>query len=144
MPSSSSLSFLALGHLAKKCPIFPQLKHFKGSFPLYFPKPFLSFFTSLCLTLVENIGLDMTQAMGVLSKYMSNPGREHWTHLKWVFGYLLDTYLKYSRTKSMVKTLNIQGFVDVDWASDLDSRRSINGYVFTLFKGATRWMSKRC
>ncbi|XP_059073463.1 secreted RxLR effector protein 161-like [Cryptomeria japonica] len=48
-----------------------------------------------------------------------------------------------SRTNSVDKTLDIQGFIDVDWASDLDSRRSTNGYVFTLFGGAISWTSKR-
>ena len=39
--------------------------------------------------------------------------------------------------------LEIHGFVDVDWAGDLDQRRSTSGYVFSLFGGAVSWMSKR-
>ena len=39
--------------------------------------------------------------------------------------------------------LDIRGFVDVDWAGDLDQRRSTNGYVFNLFGGAVSWMSKK-
>ena len=39
--------------------------------------------------------------------------------------------------------LDIRGFVDVDWAGDLDQRRSTSGYVFSLFGGAVSWMSKR-
>ena len=35
------------------------------------------------------------------------------------------------------------GFVDADWAGDLDRRRSTSGYVFNLFGGAISWMSKR-
>ena len=34
-------------------------------------------------------------------------------------------------------------FVDADWAGDLDQRRSISGYVFSLFGGAIICMSKR-
>ena len=37
----------------------------------------------------------------------------------------------------------IHGFVDLDWASDINSRRSTSGYVFTVFGGAISWMSKR-
>ena len=39
--------------------------------------------------------------------------------------------------------LDVHGFVDVDWAGDLDQRRSTNGYVFSLFGGAISWMSKK-
>ena len=39
--------------------------------------------------------------------------------------------------------VDIHGFVDVDWAGDLDRRRSTSGYVFNLFGGAISWMRKR-
>jgi phosphoribosyl-AMP cyclohydrolase len=39
--------------------------------------------------------------------------------------------------------VDIHGFVDVDWAGDMDHRRSRSGYVFNLFGGAINWMSKR-
>jgi len=35
------------------------------------------------------------------------------------------------------------GFVDADWARDLDQRRTISGYVFNLFGGAFSWMNKK-
>ena len=38
--------------------------------------------------------------------------------------------------------LDIRGFFDVDWAGDLDQRRSTSGYVFSLFGGAVSWISK--
>ena len=39
--------------------------------------------------------------------------------------------------------LDIRGFVDADWAGDLDQRRSTSGYVFNLFEGVVSWMSKK-
>jgi len=39
--------------------------------------------------------------------------------------------------------LDIHGFVDADWAGDLDKRRSTSGYIFNLFGGVVSWMSKR-
>jgi hypothetical protein len=39
--------------------------------------------------------------------------------------------------------LDIHGFVDADWAGDLDHRRSTSGYVFNLFGGEINWMRKR-
>jgi len=41
------------------------------------------------------------------------------------------------------RILDIYGFVDADWAGDLDQRRSTSGYVFNLFGGAVSWMSKK-
>jgi hypothetical protein len=39
--------------------------------------------------------------------------------------------------------LEIHGFVDADWAGDLDPRRSTSKYLFNLFGGSISWMSKR-
>jgi phosphoribosyl-AMP cyclohydrolase len=39
--------------------------------------------------------------------------------------------------------VDIHGFVDADWARDMDRRRSTSGYVFNLFGGEISWMSKR-
>ena len=37
---------------------------------------------------------------------------------------------------------SVCGYVDVDYASDLDKIRSTIGYVFTFIGGAISWMSK--
>lgn len=91
--------------------------------------------------------LDIAQAVGVLSRYMSNPGRVHWDAVKRVFRYLKGTS-KYSlcyhgNSVGDMTSLDIHGYVDSDWAGDIDSRRSTSAYVFTLFGGAISWMSKR-
>jgi len=39
--------------------------------------------------------------------------------------------------------LDIHGFVDADWAGDLNQRRSTSGYVFNLFGGVVSWMGKK-
>lgn len=41
------------------------------------------------------------------------------------------------------KVLEIHGFVDVEWVSDLDHRISTIGYVFNRLGGAITWMRKR-
>eukprot|EP00253_Pinus_taeda_P033555 PITA_33555 len=67
---------------------------------------------------------DIAYAVRVLSRFMSNPRKEHWTTVKWVFRYL-------------------RGTSDYDSVEDLDHRRSTSGYVFNLFGGAVSWMSKK-
>jgi hypothetical protein len=89
---------------------------------------------------------DIAHAVGVLSRYMSKPGKEHWTTAKRVFRYLRGTTsygLCYQGRPGLDIVVDIHGFVDADWAGDLDRRRSTSGYVFNLFGGAISWMSKR-
>eukprot|EP00253_Pinus_taeda_P017665 PITA_17665 len=89
---------------------------------------------------------DIAHAVGVLSKFMSKLGKEHWTTVKQVFRYFCGTSdygLCYQGRPGLDKVLDIYGFVDADWAGDLDQRRSISGYVFNLFGGAVGWMSKK-
>ena len=88
---------------------------------------------------------DIAHEVGVLSRFMSNPGKEHWTAVKQVFKYLRGTSdygLCYQGRLGLERMLDIRGFVDVDWAGDLEQRRSTSGYVFSLFGGAVSWMSK--
>ena len=78
----------------------------------------------------------IAHAVGVLRRFMSNPGKEHWTTVKRVFKYLRGTSdysLCYQGRQGLERMLDIHGFVDADWAEDLDQRRSTSGYVFNLF-----------
>eukprot|EP00253_Pinus_taeda_P010375 PITA_10375 len=54
-----------------------------------------------------------------------------------------DYGLCYQGRPGLDRVLDIHGFVDVDWAGNLDQRRSTSGYVFKLFGGAVSWMSKK-
>eukprot|EP00253_Pinus_taeda_P005891 PITA_05891 len=66
---------------------------------------------------------DIAHAVGVLSKFMSKPGNERWTTVKRVFMYLHGTSdygLCYQGRPGLDKGLDICGFVDADWAEDLD------------------------
>jgi hypothetical protein len=88
----------------------------------------------------------IAHAVGVLSRYMSKPGKEHWTTVKRVFRYLRGTTnygLCYQGRPRLHRVVDIHGFVDANWAGDLDRRRSTSGYVFNLFGGAISSMSKR-
>jgi len=89
---------------------------------------------------------EIAHVVGVLSRFMSKPWKEHWTAMKRVFRYLRGTSdygLCYKGRLGLDRVLYIHGFVDADWAGDLDQRRSSSGYVFNLFGGAVSWMSKK-
>ena len=89
---------------------------------------------------------DISHAMGVLSIYMSKPGKDHWTVVKRVFRYLCGTTyyaIFYQGRLVQDKVIDVHGFVDAKWVGDLDRIRSKSGYVFSLFVGAISWMRKR-
>ena len=54
-----------------------------------------------------------------------------------------DYGLCYQERPGLDRVFGIDYFLDVEWAGDLDQRRSTSGYVFNLFGGAFSWMSKR-
>eukprot|EP00253_Pinus_taeda_P007189 PITA_07189 len=89
---------------------------------------------------------NIAHAVGVLSKFMSKPGKDHWIAARRVFRYLRGTSdygLCYQGRLGLDRVLDIRGFVDADWIGDLDQRRSTSGYVFNLFGGAVSSMSKK-
>ena len=62
---------------------------------------------------------DIAHAVGVFSRFMSNPGKEHWTVVKRVFRYLRGTNdygLCQQGRPGLERMLDIRGFVDADWA----------------------------
>eukprot|EP00253_Pinus_taeda_P022497 PITA_22497 len=89
------------------------------------------------------LGMEIFRDMsnvGVVSRYMANPGKEHWSVVKCVLRYLRGTSsycITYNKSSEFVC-----GYVESDFAGDLDKRRSTSGYVFTLAGGAISWMSK--
>ena len=82
--------------------------------------------------------LDIAHAMGVVSKFISRPRKQHWEAVKWILRYLKgssDTCLCFTGA-----SLKLQGYVDVDFAGDIDSRKSTTGFVFILGGTAISWL----
>lgn len=76
-----------------------------------------------------------------MSLYQAYPGNAHWQVVKMVFRYLKGT----TKIKLCfgLDDLDITGYIDADFASDVDDRKSTNGYVF-LFDGTPiSWLSKK-
>src|SRR3984885_6587080 len=74
--------------------------------------------------------LDIAHVVGLLSKFMSKPGKEHWPVVKRVFRYLRGTSdygFCYQGRPGLDKVLDIHGFVDANWSGALDQRRSTSG-----------------
>ncbi|KAH9685181.1 Integrase catalytic domain-containing protein [Citrus sinensis] len=77
--------------------------------------------------------LGIAYAVNVVSRYMTNLRKEHWKDVKWILRYLRGTSgyrLMYGgqRTDDSL----IVGYVDANYAGDLDKRRFFTGYLFTF------------
>ncbi|XP_050900596.1 secreted RxLR effector protein 161-like [Lathyrus oleraceus] len=85
---------------------------------------------------------DLTFIVGVLGRYLSNPGMQHWIAVKCVMRYLKrtrDFMLTYRKSDN----LEIIGYSDSDFAGCPDSRRSTSGYIFLLAGGVVSWKSSK-
>ncbi|WVZ49372.1 hypothetical protein U9M48_000739 [Paspalum notatum var. saurae] len=82
---------------------------------------------------------DISFAVSKLSRFVSNPGDDHWRALERVLCYLKETmsydihYTEYPRV--------LEGYCDANWISDADELYATSGYVFLLGGGAVSWKS---
>jgi hypothetical protein len=90
---------------------------------------------------------DLACAIGILSRYLHNPGRAHWLAVQRVLRYLKRTRsfgLCYRKSDSPVSTIgDLHGYCDSDWAGDRDLYLSTSGWVFIMNGAAISWQSKR-
>ena len=73
---------------------------------------------------------NIAHVVGVLRRYMSKPGKVHWTTIKRVFRYLCGTTdhaIFYQGRVGPDIVIDVHGFVDANWAGDLDYKRSTSG-----------------
>jgi hypothetical protein len=84
---------------------------------------------------------DIAYAVSALSKFLSNPGIEHYRQLHHLLRYLRGT-THHSLTFGLSNE-GLVGYSDSDFASDKDDSRSIGGYVFYLFGSPISWRSQK-
>ena len=73
---------------------------------------------------------DIYYVVGIVNIYQHNSGPEHWTEVKYIFKYLRRTR-DYMLTYECLDLISIN-YIDSDFVSDMDSRKSTFRYVFTL------------
>jgi hypothetical protein len=91
--------------------------------------------------LVTGTRPDIAVAVGEVSKYLENPGRQHWAAVKRILRYLRGTIEMSLLVKP--ESSEVIGYCDADWAGDIDSRRSTTGYIFKFGGSPVCWKSKR-
>ena len=84
---------------------------------------------------------DIAYSVSRLSRYTSNPAKDHWEALIRVL-----RYLKYTITYGLHFTKYppvLEGYSDANWISDSTETKSTSGYVFTLGGAAISWKSSK-
>jgi len=120
-------------------------------------KPFRELLGAL-LWLSEGTRPDIKYIVSSMSRYLADPKEAHWKALKKVLRYLNGTRhmgIHYkpvakqakcpmgyvSSSHSDATNMRLDGYVDSDFANNLDDRRSITGYIFLLAGGPVSWQS---
>jgi hypothetical protein len=85
---------------------------------------------------------DIAYITGILGRYLSNPGIDHWKAAKRVLRYLQRTK-DYMLTYRSLANLEIIGYSDSDFAGCQDSMKSTSGYIYMLAGGAVSWKSAK-
>ena len=84
---------------------------------------------------------DICYVVGLESRHQSNPGEAHWKAVKRILRYLKGT-MDYSLCYQG-KDLHLRGYTDVDWAGDVDERKSTSSFIFLLGNSTISWSSKK-
>ncbi|KAD4889451.1 hypothetical protein E3N88_21524 [Mikania micrantha] len=83
---------------------------------------------------------DIAHAVGLVSRYMSNSGKEHWEAVKWLLRYLKGTSKMGLCFKG--KDTVLRGYTDADLGGCKELYKSTTGYVFSMGGTAVSWMSR--
>nr|GEW87378.1 zinc finger, CCHC-type [Tanacetum cinerariifolium] len=84
---------------------------------------------------------NIAYAVGRLSRFTSNPSRQHWKAITRVFKYLRGT--KYYGLSYVGYPSVLEGYSDASWINHVEDSSSTSGWVFLLGGGAISWASKK-
>ena len=126
-----------------KVPIQPKLDLKKEEGNVNFNVPFKELIGSL-MYIMLGTRPDLCFSVSYFGRFQNCYNQEHWTHLKNVL-----RYLKYSENVGLVfvknsnLNLKVKAYVDSDFASDSNDRKSVTGYVIKLNDNLITWCSKK-
>lgn len=86
---------------------------------------------------------DLSFAVASLSRFSSNPGKAHWQVLMHILQYIkANLHYKLWYGGPGYTSVTPTGYVDSDFAADIDTRCSVSGQIFIQGGGPTTWGAK--
>ena len=85
---------------------------------------------------------DISTAVSMLGKFVSNPAPKNWKALKCTMRYLVGTKNYGIKIVKAKDNINLMSWCDADWARDKSNRRSRSGYILKLNDSPIVWSSK--
>ena len=94
------------------------------------------------LMYLMNMKPDICFAVNTLSQFLTDPRHVHLIAANHILRYLrgiVDYELKYEASQK----INLEGYVDSDWASSAIDRKSTSGCCFSMGSGVFSWFSRK-
>jgi hypothetical protein len=85
---------------------------------------------------------DISFAVSMVSRFMSNPKEIHWKAAKRILRYMRGT-IGYGLIYRSTKDFRLIGYTNSDWAGCMDDRKSTSGYSFSMGSAAVAWSTKK-
>lgn len=88
---------------------------------------------------------DISYAISYLSQFNKNPTNEMWQQAKRVLRYLKGTKEKgllYKKSENS-DVIVFTGFIDADWAGNLENGKSYTGYVYKINNNTVSWEARK-
>lgn len=86
---------------------------------------------------------DICYSVGFLGRFQQKPTTQHWQSLKRVVRFIKGTKARCLEYKQVRSAKPLVGYVDADWASDIEDRKSVSGFAFFVFGNLVSWSSKK-
>jgi hypothetical protein len=84
----------------------------------------------------------LSYAVGVVSQFMQTPRKQHLDVVRRILRYIEHT-LHCGIFYEARSQLQVHGYTDVDWASNVSDKRSTGGFLFSFGSGGVSWSSKK-
>nr|GEW32407.1 retrovirus-related Pol polyprotein from transposon TNT 1-94 [Tanacetum cinerariifolium] len=85
---------------------------------------------------------DLTYAVGIVSRFMHCPSKQHFRAAKRILRYIAGT-TSYGIWYSRKEKFELVGYYDSDWAGEKEDTKSTSGNCFTLGSGVVNWASNK-
>ena len=107
-----------------------------------FDQPSLYRSTASALQYLTLTRPDLAFSVNKLSQILKAPTVTHWGACKRILRYVKGT-LSYGLTFKSSQLMNLEGYSDADWASNLDDRKSVSGICVFVGGNLITWSSRK-